>query len=275
MSRSFSGNQALRGRAQQYPQRRSHHRPRRVHHLFQRHLRKVPGDGPEGTDRKHTTDVIENSRMHIVAKTGIPEINHPHQIMGRNQIVQRIPISIDGKLSAVFGQVMFEDIKDVQILADKLNILESKVQLYEKELANLRASKYSCRNIVGESTVMQDLRKMGQRAAKVNSPVLLVGESGTGKELFAHAIHRASDRHKSPLIRLETAPPSRKIFWRRSSSATSRAPSRGRQQGKAGQIRDRRQGDDLPGRDQRASAGAAAQAAARCRREARRPPRGH
>ena len=100
---------------------------------------------------------------------------------------------------------MFEDIKDVQILADKLNILESKVQLYEKELANLRASKYSCRNIVGESTVMQELRKMGQRAAKVNSPVLLVGESGTGKELFAHAIHRASDRHKLPFIRLNCA----------------------------------------------------------------------
>jgi transcriptional regulator with PAS, ATPase and Fis domain len=52
---------------------------------------------------------------------------------------------------------------------------------------------------------MQDLRKMGQRAAKVNSPVLLVGESGTGKELFAHAIHRASERHKLPFIRLNCA----------------------------------------------------------------------
>jgi transcriptional regulator with PAS, ATPase and Fis domain len=166
---------------------------------------KFLGMDPKAQIGKHTTDVIENSRMHIVAKTGIPEINHPHQIMGRNQIVQRIPIFTDGKLSAVFGQVMFEDIKDVQILADKLNILESKVQLYEKELANLRASKYSCRNIVGESSVMQELRKMGQRAAKVNSPVLLVGESGTGKELFAHAIHRASERHKLPFIRLNCA----------------------------------------------------------------------
>jgi transcriptional regulator with PAS, ATPase and Fis domain len=95
---------------------------------------KFLGMDPKAQIGKHTTDVIENSRMHIVARTGIPEINHPHQIMGRNQIVQRIPIKIDGKVAAVFGQVMFEDIKDVQILADKLNILESKVQLYEKEL---------------------------------------------------------------------------------------------------------------------------------------------
>jgi len=166
---------------------------------------KFLGMDPKAQIGKHTTDVIENSRMHIVAKTGIPEINHPHQIMGRNQIVQRIPVFIDGKLAAVFGQVMFEDIKDVQILADKLNILESKVQLYEKELENLRASKYSCRNIVGVSPVINELRKLGQRAAKVNSPVLLVGESGTGKELFAHAIHRASDRHRRPFIRLNCA----------------------------------------------------------------------
>ena len=154
---------------------------------------------------KHTTEVIENSRMHIVAKTGVPEINHPHQIMGRNQIVQRIPIKIDGKVTAVFGQVMFEDIKDVQILADKLNILESKVQFYEKELENLRASKYDCRNIVGSSQMIKELRKIAQRAAKVNYPVLLMGDSGTGKELFAHAIHRASDRHKMPFIRLNCA----------------------------------------------------------------------
>ncbi|HQM91039.1 MAG TPA: sigma 54-interacting transcriptional regulator [Syntrophales bacterium] len=163
---------------------------------------KFLGMDPKAQIGKHTTDVIENSRMHIVARTGVPEINHPHQIMGRNQIVQRIPIYINGKLAAVFGQVMFEDIKDVQILADKLNILESKVQLYEKELENLRASKYSCRNIVGSSQVMTELRRLAQRAAKVNSPVLLVGDSGTGKELFAHAIHRASDRHRKPFIRL-------------------------------------------------------------------------
>jgi transcriptional regulator with PAS, ATPase and Fis domain len=29
-----------------------------------------------------------------------------------------------------------------------------------------------------------------------------MGESGTGKELFAHAIHRASDRYRFPLVRL-------------------------------------------------------------------------
>ncbi len=153
----------------------------------------------------HCTNVIENSRMHIVAQTGIPEINHAHRIMGQDMVVQRIPIWIDGKLVAVFGQVMFEDIKDVQTLASKLNFLESKVKLYEKELENLRSSKYSCRNIVGKSQGMVELKKMALKAAKVNVPVLLTGESGTGKELFAHAIHRASERQSFPFVRLNCA----------------------------------------------------------------------
>ncbi len=173
--------------------------------FFSESYGKFLGVDPKAQIGKHTTEVIENSRMHIVAQTGIPEINHPHRIMGQDMVVQRLPILIDGKIAAVFGQVMFEDVRDVQLLADKLNILESKVKLYEKELASLRASKYSCRNIIGASSVMQELRRVGQQAAKVNSPVLISGESGTGKELFAHAIHRASGRHRQPFVRLNCA----------------------------------------------------------------------
>lgn len=154
---------------------------------------------------KHTTEVIENSRMHIVAQTGIPEINHPHRIMGQDMVVQRIPIWIDGKLVAVFGQVMFKDVKDVQVLARKLCLLESKVELYQKELANLRGSKYSFNNILGESDVILELKKLALKAGTVNSPVLLLGESGTGKELFAHAIHDASERRLGPLVRINCA----------------------------------------------------------------------
>ena len=154
---------------------------------------------------KHTTDVVENSRMHIVAQTGIAEINDAQRIMGHDMVVQRIPIKIGGKLVAVFGQVMFEDVSDVQALANKLNILESKVKLYEKELENLRGAKYSCKNIIGKSSVMTEIRTLAMKAAKVNAPILLTGESGTGKELFAHAIHHASDRHIAPFVRINCA----------------------------------------------------------------------
>ena len=150
-------------------------------------------------------EVVENTRMHIVSKTGTPELDHPHHIMGQDMVVQRIPIKMDGKVIAVYGQVMFKDVRDVHALSRKLNVLETKVELYEKELESLRSSKYTINHIVGKSEKITELKKLALKAARTNAPVLLMGESGTGKELFAHAIHYASDRKSHPFIRLNCA----------------------------------------------------------------------
>lgn len=163
------------------------------------------GIDPKETIGKHCTEVIENTRMDIVAKTKIPEINFPHRIMGQDMVVQRIPIEMNGELVAVYGQVMFKDVRDVHALARKLNLLESKIEFYEKELESLRSSKYTINHIVGKSQKMVELKNLALKAAKTNAPVLLIGESGTGKELFAHAIHYASERRAHPFIRLNCA----------------------------------------------------------------------
>ncbi len=163
------------------------------------------GIDPKEVIGKHCSEVVENSRMHIVSKTGNPEIDHPHHIMGQDMVVQRIPIEMDGKVIAVYGQVMFKDVRDVHALARKLNVLEEKVELYEKELESLRSSKYTIQHIVGNSPEITELKKLALKAARTNAPVLLMGESGTGKELFAHAIHYASDRKSHPFIRLNCA----------------------------------------------------------------------
>jgi PAS domain S-box-containing protein len=163
------------------------------------------GIDPRGALGRPCLEIVENSRMHIVAETGVAEINHPHRIMGQDMVVQRIPVRIDGQGMFVYGQVMFKDVRDVQALAKKLNVLESKVELYEKELMSLRSSKYTIENIVGQSPVMVELKKLALKASQINAPVLIMGESGTGKELFAHAIHYASDRRLYPFIRLNCA----------------------------------------------------------------------
>ena len=163
------------------------------------------GIDPKATLGKHCMEVIENTRLHIVSKTGTPEIDHPHHIMGQDMVVQRIPIKMDGKVIAVYGQVMFKDVRDVHALSRKLNVLETKVELYEKELESLRSSKYTINHIVGNCEKITELKKLAVKAARTNAPVLLMGESGTGKELFAHAIHYASDRKSHPFIRLNCA----------------------------------------------------------------------
>ena len=163
------------------------------------------GVDPAAQIGKHCTESVENSRMHIVAKTGIPEINQSHQIKGQNMVVQRIPIKKDGRVMAVFGQVMFKDVKDVRKLAAELSLLESKVKLYEEELINLRSTRYTLDSIIGESESIKSLKKEALRAASNQYPVLISGESGTGKELFAQAVHHASARKLYPFVRINCA----------------------------------------------------------------------
>ena len=154
---------------------------------------------------KHCTDVVENTRMHIVAKTGKPEINLTQHIRGQDMVVQRIPIRREGRIVAVFGQVMFKNVKDLSKLARELSLLASQVKLYEQEIMNLRSTRYTLESIVGKSQAMQDLKEEAFHAAGSDSPVLITGESGTGKEVFAQAIHHASLRRIYPFVRINCA----------------------------------------------------------------------
>ena len=139
---------------------------------------------------KHCTEVVENTRMHIVGKTGKAEINHIQQIKGLNIVVQRIPVKKKDKVIAVFGLVMFSDLREITILAKKVGHLESKVKQYEAELLNLRSTRYSFETIIGESRVMTELKEEALRATANSFSVLITGDCGTGKELFAFRFRR-------------------------------------------------------------------------------------
>ncbi len=151
---------------------------------------------------KHCTEVVENTRMHVVGKTGVPEINQIQRIKGQDIIVQRIPITENDKVIAVFGHVMFTDVKDLENLAKKLCFLESKVKLYEQELLALRSTRYTFDSIIGVSKEIERLKDESLKATANKYPVLITGESGTGKELFAQAIHQASTRRIHPFVRI-------------------------------------------------------------------------
>jgi|UniRef100_A0A7C4ASN2 transcriptional regulator with PAS, ATPase and Fis domain len=166
---------------------------------------KFLGVDPAQQIGRHCTEVVENSRMHIVAKTGVPEINKTHVIKGQKMVVQRIPIRHDGKIIAVFGQVMFKNVRDVGKLARKLSLLETKLEQYEDELLSLRSTRYTIHSIAGESEAIKSLRQEALKAAGTHLPVLITGESGTGKELFAQAVHHASPRKLFPFVRINCA----------------------------------------------------------------------
>ena len=47
---------------------------------------------------KHVTEVMENTRLHIVLKTGTPEIGDVQNIKGHNVVTSRIPIIRGGEV---------------------------------------------------------------------------------------------------------------------------------------------------------------------------------
>ena len=151
---------------------------------------------------KFVTEILPNSRMHIVSKTGEAEIGEVMNILGKEAMVMRIPLREKGQLVGAVGKVMFRDVQELRSLAEKLNLLENRLKFYEKELQHYQRFRYTFRDIIGESRAILRAKELAEKATQGKSTVLLLGESGTGKELFAHAIHAASHRHNKPFIRV-------------------------------------------------------------------------
>lgn len=154
---------------------------------------------------KPVDDVIENTRMHIVVKTGKSELYDVQRIQGHDMIANRIPIKKDGKIIGAVGTVLFKDVKEVKDLAKRLKMLESTVDKYKGEINKMYRAQYSFNDIITQNEKMLELKQISRKAAKSNSTILIQGESGTGKEYFAHAIHNESFRKDEPFIRINCA----------------------------------------------------------------------
>jgi two-component system response regulator HydG len=60
-------------------------------------------------------------------------------------------------------------------------------------------------SIIGSSPPMQELLEMISYVAATEATVLITGESGTGKELVAAELHKNSDRHDGPFVKVNCA----------------------------------------------------------------------
>jgi two-component system nitrogen regulation response regulator NtrX len=77
----------------------------------------------------------------------------------------------------------------------------------EKETKSLRkkVSKVIGSTIVGESDVIQEIKKMIDTVAPTEARVLITGGNGSGKELVARQLHEKSERASGPFIEVNCA----------------------------------------------------------------------
>ncbi len=64
---------------------------------------------------------------------------------------------------------------------------------------------FRLRDIIGESSSMQEVFQQVSKVAASRTPVLVTGETGSGKELIAAAIHYNSPRQDQPFIKVNCA----------------------------------------------------------------------
>jgi transcriptional regulator with PAS, ATPase and Fis domain len=66
-------------------------------------------------------------------------------------------------------------------------------------------AKTSLDQILGESTIMTQIKQQAEKYAQTSFNILIEGESGTGKELFAQGIHLASKYSSGPFVAINCA----------------------------------------------------------------------
>ena len=163
------------------------------------------GVRPEEVMGKHINEVVEDSELPLVCRTGEQRVGEVVNFRGRQVVVARYPIKRDGEIIGAVAKLMFKDVNELITLAEKVKCLRRELAFYKNELARVMRASYSVDNLIGETPVMRRLKETIVRVAQGPSTVLIQGESGTGKELIAHAIHMASYRRNGPFVRVNCA----------------------------------------------------------------------
>jgi Nif-specific regulatory protein len=119
-------------------------------------------------------------------------------------------LSVDRIYEQGFGSQSEQDMRFLTVVSGLISQAVQRVQAVneEKEALHLEnqqlkrelAAKSRIKDIIGNSSRMQEVFEMVHRVADSNATVLLRGESGTGKTLVAKALHHNSVRSGGPFI---------------------------------------------------------------------------
>ncbi|MBM7634313.1 sigma 54-interacting transcriptional regulator [Geomicrobium sediminis] len=152
-------------------------------------------------------EVIENTRIPVVLKTGVPERSQAHRLQGQELVVHRLPMWQEGEIIGAVGMLVFEGKTELEETLQRLERIPQAVAIEESRWHKHTESNVSVRfeDIIGESPAIASAKKIGRKAAVTEVPVLLTGETGVGKEPFAHAIHHKSHHQKGPFVAVNCA----------------------------------------------------------------------
>ncbi|CAE6745815.1 sigma-54 interaction domain-containing protein [Paraburkholderia haematera] len=178
----------------------------RVVWINKRYAARFGFSDPEQAIGRDCEEVIPNSLMREVVKTGKPILLDILETDREPLVVTRLPLKDDaGETVGAVGFALFDELKALTPLFSHYSRVQEELIATRQSLARARRAKYTFGSFVGTSAASLEVKRQARRAAQLESPVLLLGETGTGKELLAHAIHGGSARANQPLVTVNVA----------------------------------------------------------------------
>ncbi len=146
----------------------------------------MPGmNGMELLKRLHA----EDEELRIIMLTGGGTIASAVEAMKQGAV---------DYLSKPFG---LDDLDTLIRRATRIGKIEKENKHLKRQLAQTNSNK----PLVGTSAGICEVKRLIERIAPSDKPVLILGESGTGKELVARAIHQQSSLASRPLVVINCA----------------------------------------------------------------------
>ena len=159
-----------------------------------RHVTDVFVTGEQGLmNCIHTKEAIVSSSLTVDNEVGI-SFRYPVKDSNGN-----LRGAIIESISTDLGK------EKLNTLMETVRNLEEASQYFEQNKAKHVGRLYTFADIVGESAALVEMKKLGQRFAASQEPILLCGESGTGKELVAQALHMVSPRADKAFVAVNCA----------------------------------------------------------------------
>lgn len=138
-------------------------------------------------------EVVPNCRLFETVKQGYSIWGETLTVNSREFLMVRFPLKAEGKVIGAMAKTLFPD----QTIAKEI------VQKLSNPVKGGLGGKYTlctCRDIIGETEPMLNVKKLARRASRTSSTLLITGASGTGKEVIAQAIHTRSVRREGPFV---------------------------------------------------------------------------
>jgi propionate catabolism operon transcriptional regulator len=162
--------------------------------VFNPVVQKITGVSYENAIDRLVDDVVENTRMRNVLKTGVAELGEIQQIGKTTIVTNRIPIAVNDEILGVVAT--FQEVENIQ---------KMETQIRKRLFAKGHVAKIEFNEIKGKSKAITKVINKAKLYAEVDSTVLIIGETGTGKELFAQSIHNYSLRSNKPFVAVNCA----------------------------------------------------------------------